>query len=128
MVDKVYYPQPIIPAGSAKDGKKIQQTQQLGQTGFKEILENQISSGVIKFSAHAQQRLDSRNIQLTPADIAKIGNAVDRAAMKGSKDSLVLMNKLALVVSVTNKTVVTAVDEASMKEHVFTNIDSAVFV
>ena len=47
-----------------------------------------------------------------------------RAEAKGSRDSLVLLDELALVVSVRNHTVVTAMDEASRKEHVFTNIDS----
>jgi len=37
-----------------------------------------------------------------------------------------MLDKLALVVSVRNKTVITAMDEARMKEGVFTNIDSVV--
>ena len=50
----------------------------------------------------------------------------DRAEQKGSKDSLVLLDDLAFVVSVKNKTVVTAVDSNRAKENVFTNIDSVV--
>jgi len=37
-------------------------------------------------------------------------------------------NNLAFVVSVKNKTVITAMDGASIKDNVFTNIDSAVIV
>ena len=47
-------------------------------------------------------------------------------AAKGSRDAVVLLDGSAFVVSVKNKTVITAVDAQSMREHVFTNIDSAV--
>ena len=56
----------------------------------------------------------------------RLETAVDRAQAKGSRDSLILLDDLALVVSVTNRTVVTAVNEASQRERVFTNIDSVV--
>ena len=38
---------------------------------------------------------------------------------------MILLKETALVVSVKNRTVITAVDEASAKENIFTNIDSA---
>ena len=53
---------------------------------------------------------------------------LQRLEKKGARDSLVLMQDLALVVSVKNNTVITAVDGESLKENVFTNIDSAVIV
>jgi flagellar operon protein len=59
-------------------------------------------------------------------DLALLNQAVDRAESKGAKESLVLMDQLALIVSIKNRTVITAVDGESMKENVFTNIDSAV--
>jgi len=83
-------------------------------------------AGTLRFSKHAQKRLASRNIELTSGDLAKIEQAVDTARRKGGRDSLVLMGDLALVVSIKNNTVITAVDENSSKENVFTNIDSAV--
>jgi len=128
MVDKVMYPQPIIPVGPSKAGTKPQKPEPGSQAAFRDVLENQLASGEIKFSSHARQRLEVRNIRLTGDDLAKISSAVDRAAQKGSRDSLIMMNNLAFVVSVKNKTVITAMDNASMKEHVFTNIDSAVIV
>ena len=91
---------------------------------FRELLDS--ATGELKFSKHAQKRLASRNIELTPNDMEKISNAVDVARKKGARDSLVLMGDLALVVSIKNNTVITAVDENSSKENVFTNIDSAV--
>jgi len=88
---------------------------------FKEELEK------VKFSNHAMKRLESRNIQLSEQDISKIQNAVQKAEAKGSKDSLVMMDKTAFIVNIPNKTVVTAIDVANSAESVFTNIDSVVF-
>lgn len=80
----------------------------------------------VKFSAHAQTRIQSRQIPVTAEDLQRIEGAVQRAASKGSRDSLVLLDNAAYVVSVTNKTVITVVDRDSLKDNVFTNIDSAV--
>lgn len=80
----------------------------------------------VKFSAHALQRLRTRNIHLSADDRAKIVQAIDRAESKGAKDSLVLVRGAALVVSVKNRTIVTALDREEMNGNVFTNIDSAV--
>lgn len=83
-------------------------------------------SDALKFSAHAQTRLQSRRISLDEARLERLETAVQKAASKGAKDSLVLMDELAMVVSVTNRTVVTVVDRDNLKQSVFTNIDSAV--
>jgi flagellar operon protein len=83
---------------------------------------------MIRFSHHAEQRLQQRGIQLQPEQIAKIQTAIDKAASKGAKDSLILMKDMALIVNVKNRTVVTAMDGASMKDSVFTQIDSAVVI
>ncbi len=82
----------------------------------------------IKFSGHAQTRLASRQITLTDSDVAKLGQAMTKAAAKGAKDSLVLMDKTAFVVSVANRTVITAVASDALKENIFTNIDSAMIL
>lgn len=95
---------------------------------FAAALDEAVAAGRIKFSQHAQQRLQVRNIELGPGDLEAINRAIDLAAAKGSRDSLVLYRDLALIVSVRNRTVVTAIDGQRMKENVFTNIDSAVIV
>jgi flagellar operon protein len=82
----------------------------------------------LKFSAHAMQRLESRNIKLTPDDVARMNAMADKAAAKGAKQSLFMLNDVAMVVSIKNRTVITAVDQDSMKENVFTNIDSAAII
>lgn len=94
-----------------------------GGTDFSAILQDRL-----KVSGHAQTRLQSRNIELGQAEWERVMNGVDKAAAKGAKDSLVMIDDIALVVSVKNRTVITAVDKESLKENVFTNIDSAVVV
>jgi len=80
----------------------------------------------LTFSGHAARRMEQRGVQLDDERMRRLETAVGRAEAKGSRDSLILLDDLALVVSIQNRTVVTAVDEANQKEHVFTNIDSVV--
>ena len=82
----------------------------------------------VKFSAHAQTRLQSRQLSLTAGDLEKMGDALTKAAAKGARSSLLLLDKTAFVVSVPNRTVITAVDTTQMKEQIFTNIDSAMIL
>lgn len=83
---------------------------------------------VLKLSNHAAKRLEQRGIELRSDQMAKINSAVDKAAAKGAKESLILMQDMALIVSVPNRTVVTAMDKQSMQDNVFTQIDSAVII
>ncbi len=92
---------------------------------FKEILENKSQDGIM-FSKHASMRLNSRNLQLSSSQIKRLEDGVKRAEQKGIKDSLVLVDNIALLVNIKNKTVVTAVDNNS--EKIYTNIDGAVIV
>ena len=117
--------QPIQP--SAVNRSRSMQSNTAVSGGFEQAL-NQAMGGV-KFSQHAMQRLQTRNINMTPMQMDQLQSAVDKAAEKGARESLILMNKdLAFVVSVRNRTVITAMDGASIKDNVFTNIDSAVIV
>ena len=93
---------------------------------FADALAAQLGQDGIRVSAHAQQRLRQSEDQLDPNAANRLRSAVERAEQKGSKDSLILLDDLAFVVSVKNKTVVTAVDNRRAKEGVFTNIDSVV--
>jgi flagellar operon protein len=95
---------------------------------FHQLFKEQLQNQELKFSSHASERMKSRGIQLNSVDMDKLNSAVDQAAEKGSKDSLVLLNNVAYVVSVKNKTVVTAVDSSSMQNHLFTQIDSAIIL
>ena len=111
-----------LPAPSVRTGTPVQ--------SFGDLLQEHLlrTTEGVKFSAHAQERLRSRSINLTPADMGKIDEAVRLATAKGARESLLLTDKGAFVVSVKNRTVITVVDSAHMKENVFTNIDSAVIL
>jgi len=94
---------------------------------FDQVLRGELQkSGDVRFSGHALQRLERRGIAVDQSMTDRLNAGVDAAAAKGSRDALVLVDGTAFVVSVANRTVITAVDPASMKERVFTNIDSAV--
>lgn len=82
----------------------------------------------LRFSNHAVDRMRSRGLSFTPEDLSRMENAVAKAASKGSKDTLLITDKAALIVSVKDSTVVTVMDKASLKENVFTNIDSTVML
>jgi flagellar operon protein len=80
----------------------------------------------VVFSRHALERLQRRGIELGEQHLARLGDAVDRAAGKGSRASVVFVDGTAFVVAIPKRTVLTAVDPEHMREQVFTNIDSAV--
>ncbi len=82
----------------------------------------------LKFSAHASQRLRDRKIDIDQATMGRVTDAIDKADAKGIDDTLVLTKDAALIVNVKNRTVITAMDRASMTGNVFTNIDGAVIV
>jgi len=96
---------------------------------FAQIMsEKTIQPGEVKFSGHAQDRLRDRNITLSPRQIEKLNDTVKQAGEKGAKSSLIVLDNLALIVSIKNKTVITAIDQGSMKDNIFTNIDSAAII
>ncbi|MCE5301091.1 MAG: flagellar protein [Spirochaetia bacterium] len=97
---------------------------------FQEILGSQVAqkeSAPVKFSSHAEKRLQSRDIELTPEIMQRLNGAMTKAREKGANETLMIFDNFSLIVSVKNNTVITAVDKSSMQENVFTNIDSAVF-
>jgi flagellar operon protein len=96
-------------------------------TNFDDLLQAQLGRPpAVRLSAHAQRRLQTRNIPFGSEEAIRLEQAVEKAANKGSRESLILMDDLALVVNIKNRVVVTAVDAESRKENVFTNIDSVV--
>lgn len=82
----------------------------------------------LRFSNHAIDRMQARGIQFSPEEMAKIGQAVDKAQSKGAKNCLLISDQAAMIVSIKDKTVVTVMDKANLKENVFTNIDSTVMI
>ena len=99
---------------------------------FQEILKKQAeyadNDNELKFSKHASQRLSDRNISLSQDQNERLLNGVEKADEKGIKDSLVLIDSLAFIVNVPNKTVITTMDQNEADENIFTNIDGAVIM
>jgi len=108
----------------AKSSSKVEKG-----TNFKDIFESELDkAGSIKISGHAMERLKRRNIELDSTDMKKLTEAIDKADLKGARESLLLYKDIAFIASIRSKTIITAIDSENTKDNVFTNIDSAVII
>lgn len=108
---------------------KKQQTEQQNSNSFNQILEEKktaVINSELKFSKHANQRLSSRNIDLSGEQIERLEHGANKAREKGITESLVMVDNLAFIVNIKNNTVITAVNDT--EDTVFTNIDGAVIM
>ena len=127
MTDRItIIPQPIAPTRPQNLTRNKQPGSSSGIGSFDQLLQNKIESGGVKFSKHATDRMASRGINFSPNQMQRLESAVSQVNAKGGRESLVMLDDTALVVSVKNDTVVTVVDREQLKNNVFTNIDSAV--
>ena len=102
--------------------KSTETAAQENSVSFEDILRQKqttAESQELRFSKHAQGRLNDRHINLS--DVLK-------ASEKGIRESLVILDSLAFIVNVPSKTVVTAMDQSESESNIFTNIDGAVIV
>lgn len=106
-------------AAAAKEGVSFQDV--LQQKSLQE-------TESLKFSKHALNRLNDRNIELSQGQLERLTEGAQKAGQKGIKDSLVIVDELAFIVNVPNQTVVTAMDSTETEENVFTNINGAVIM
>lgn len=96
---------------------------------FEKILDDSINKNEnFSISNHAAARIKERNINFNKADMKKINDGINKADEKGAKDCLILYKDVALVTSIKNRTIITAVDKENSNENVFTNIDSVVLL
>ena len=98
---------------------------------FQEILKQKqdvTGSSELRFSKHATMRLNDRHISLSEEQSERLESGVLKASEKGINESLVILDSLAFIVNVPNKTVVTAIDQNESNNNIFTNIDGAVIV
>jgi len=92
---------------------------------FGDLVRDKVQPQELKFSAHAENRLKSRGIEMTPELRNQLNQAVSNVAAKGGRDTAILAGDAAFIVNVQSRTVVTAMDREGMKDNVITNIDSA---
>ena len=97
------------------------------EASFAQVLEG--ARERVRFSQHAEERLQRRGVMLTHTELEKLGSTIDRMREKGAREALIYMkDSTAMVVSVTNRTVITALDDVTAADSIFTNIDSAAII
>jgi flagellar operon protein len=121
-------PPGIAPAPAVSAPQTATATGPLSGPSFASVLtQSTTAADAPRFSRHALDRISQRGINLDRPTLQRLAGGMSRASAKGSKDAVVFVDNTAFVVSVPNNTVVTAVGSEHMRDHVFTNIDSAVF-
>jgi flagellar operon protein len=80
----------------------------------------------VRFSGHAAERLAQRGVSLDASQLRRLEASVSQAASKGSRSALVLVDRVAMIVAVPERTVVTAMPTDQAGQGIFTNIDAAV--
>lgn len=111
--------------------KSVNNSSNNSDISFEEILKQKQSlteNSELKFSKHAAMRLENRNINLTDEQNVRLESGVQKASEKGINESLVIVDSLAFIVNVPNKTVVTAIDQNEAADNIFTNIDGTVII
>ena len=98
------------------------------ENNFKDVLKSVQSQNEIKFSKHASERLNRRNIKLSNEEHIRLGNAFIKAEEKGVKDALIIMDDKAFIANIKSKTIVTTMNNSGSEEGVYTNIDGAVII
>ncbi|MBN2008075.1 flagellar protein [candidate division KSB1 bacterium] len=123
-IDRIAVNLPLSP--NVQQGNNVPKA---GEKSFADVLESTHAQQTgLKYSEHAKARLRDRQIEISEQDQLKINGAVESAAQKGAEDSLLLLKDVALLVSIRNRTVITALDQQEQSQKVFTNIDSAVII
>ena len=98
------------------------------KSSFNDILQNEINKNNESYtlSNHAANRL--KEINFTEDDMKEIGKGFKIAEEKGAKNSVMIYKDVALVASIENRTLITAVEKERAKENIFTNVDSVVIL
>ena len=80
--------------------------EQTSEVSFREMFSKKLAaSHKLNFSRHAQGRMFSRGSEVSEESLNRIAEAIDKAQSKGYRESLVLNDVAALVVSGVHRTV-----------------------
>lgn len=97
------------------------------ETSFKQVLDNVKSKDEgFTVSKHAALRLNE--INFTKEDMKEIEKGFEIAKDKNSKNTVMFYKDVALIASIENKTLITAVEKERAKDNIFTNVDSVVIL
>ncbi|MDW0115729.1 TIGR02530 family flagellar biosynthesis protein [Sporosarcina thermotolerans] len=115
-----------VPSQPLIHQRQLSKSTNAPKQSFLEQLNKAIEPHELKISKHANERLKERHIHISDSEWAHIGEKVNEAKRKGIKESLVLMDQAALIISAKNSTVITAMDRKEAKDQLFTNIDGTI--
>ena len=94
---------------------------------FKDVLCS-VKSKDEGFSVSKHEALRLNEINFTSEDMKQIEKGFEIAKGKNSKNTVMLYKDVALIASVENKTIITAVEKERAKDNIFTNVDSVVIL
>lgn len=114
-----------MPSHALQFPAKPHPLQKQPNTNFNDVLAAQ---NELKISKHASERMKERNIEIPDQLWQTIGEKVHEARQKGVIDSLVVLDKAALLISAKNNTVVTAMERAETENRIFTNINGTILI
>ena len=117
-----------LPPVQKKNTDSIKNQTTSNQLTFDQLLEQELNGGQLIFSKHAQQRVESRQVTMTPQLMTELNEAVLQAKSKGIQDALIVTDDASFVVNVSVNTVVTTLNHNESKHRVFTNIDGTVII
>ncbi|MFT8319500.1 MAG: TIGR02530 family flagellar biosynthesis protein [Bacillus sp. (in: firmicutes)] len=125
-MDKTIYPS-LKSQAVIRKGINAIKTKSNNATSFSTHLQQSINStDTLNISKHANQRLQQRGIVIDETKWKQIEVKVEQAKQMGVKESLVLLNNAALIVSAKNNTVITAMDREEASQQIFTNINGTI--
>lgn len=114
------------------NNNNFRKTQQIHRdvpkSAFDDLLKLEEQRQSIKFSKHAAEKMQVRDINLDNMEIMRIEEAIDKASKKGVKEALILMDDKAFIANIKNKTIVTSINKEQLKNNMFTNIDGAIII
>lgn len=125
----------VYPIGNIGGGNAVPNqgnvTNELSKDRFKNLLQKEIEKKTsldkgYKISNHAAERL--KDSKFTKEDYTSLQRGLNKARQRGSKNTLMMYKDMAIIASVENNTIITAIDKERAKENVFTNIDSVVII
>jgi len=114
---------------NTQNNKNVNQSANISNktNSFKDVLNSVVKKvDTFTISKHAALRLNE--INFTEEDMKAVEKGFKIAEQKNSKNAVMIYKDTALIASIENKTIITAVSKDRAKDNIFTNIDSVVIL
>lgn len=99
------------------------------KSSFNDVFQNELNKKEgVTISNHAAERLKDRDIHLDETDMEKINEGINLASDKGCRECVIFYKDAALVTSIKNRTIITAMDKENSRGNIFTNVDSVLLL